>query len=359
MQYVRNNNRAKKKNNCISIGYIFLIVVAVIFIIRAGKIVNNYRERGGLAYVQLLNYSLPIVENTAYDKSIYKESTVSLKRVVVEALGLDNITTYGIVGSEVSFFKNNKIGNDVAVNSTFSLFQPYEVKEEIIARVTDEEQAELESVSDAYDPSLKKTLDNSKVEVLIYHTHTHEGYSEVEGSSEDENFTVVGVGNILASELQDGYGISVIHDKTVHDLSPYTEAYYRSEATVQSYLNEFPNLKLIIDLHRDGGIPKERVTTVINGQSLARVEFVTSQTSPYYNEMMGTVNSLISISDKLFPTFLRDEKLYEWPSGSNDFNQKLSPACILTEFGGEVNTAQEAKLSAKYLARIIAEYLNR
>ena len=32
--------------------------------------------------------------------------------------------------------------------------------------------------------------------------------------------------------------------------------------------------------------------------------------------------------------------------------------CI-TEFGTDLNTAQEAKLSAKYLARVIAEYLNK
>ena len=49
----------------------------------------------------------------------------------------------------------------------------------------------------------------------------------------------------------------------------------------------------------------------------------------------------------------------EYPSGSNDFNQNLSPASILTEFVADKNTAQESKLSAKYLARIIAEYLNR
>ena len=34
-------------------------------------------------------------------------------------------------------------------------------------------------------------------------------------------------------------------------------------------------------------------------------------------------------------------------------------ACVLTEFGTDLNTAQEAKLSAKYLARVIAEYLNK
>lgn len=362
MQWVNGDNKKVKKKNYFSIGYILLILIIVVVSYRAVNIINNYRERGGLAYVQLLNFSMPIVETQIYDESAYRENTVGLKRVLVEALGLNNITTYGIVGNEIAYFKNpireaSSISN--TINKKFNIFTPYEVKEDSIVKMTEEDIAELNSVSTAYDPSLKKTLDNNNVEVLIYHTHNNEAYVDVGTDSSDENFNVVGVGNVLAEELQDGYGISVIHDKTIHSIPPYAESYFRSEVTVQNYLNQFPNLKLIIDLHRDGGPGKDRTTTVINDQSLARVEFVTSQSSPYYNEMMGTVNSLIEISDRLFPTFLRDEKLMEYEVGSNDFNQKLSPACILTEFGADKNTAQEAKLSAKYLARIIAEYLNR
>ncbi|WP_195244714.1 stage II sporulation protein P [Clostridium celatum] len=362
MQWVNGDNKNTKKKKQFSVGYILLILIIVVVIVRAVGIINNYRERGGLAYVQLINYSMPIVETQIYDESAYRENTVDLKRVLVEALGLNNITTYGIIGNEIAYFKN-PLKETVTVsnntNSRFNIFTPYEVKEESIVRMTDEDIAELNSVSAAYDPSLKKTLDPNNVEVLIYHTHTHEGYIDVGADSSEEDFTVVGVGNVLAQELQEGYGISVIHDKTIHDIAPYADSYFRSQVTVESYLEQFPNLKLIIDLHRDGGPDKDRTTTEINGQSLARVEFVTSQTSPYYNEMMETVNSLITIADTLFPTFLRDEKLMEYPSGSNDFNQNLSPACILTEFGADKNTAQESKLSAKYLARIIAEYLNR
>lgn len=359
MQYVKGRN-IKRKKKFLSVGYIFLIVIAVIFIIRAGKVVNNYRERGGLAYVQLLNFSMPVVETQIYDESAYRENTIDIKRVAVEALGLNNITTYGIVGSEVSFFKN-AIKNTTSIASTtpFKIFEPYEVKEEIIARVTEEELAELNSVSAAYDPSLKKTLDPSNVEVLIYHTHNQEAYSEVGSDSENEDFSVIGVGGVLASELEEGYGISSIHDKTVHCIPPYAESYFRSEPTVQSYLNQFPNLKLIIDLHRDGGPSKEAVTTVINDQSLAKLEFVTSQNSPNYGGMMEVLNSLTSIGNNLFPGLLRSPAIVEWSVGSNTFNQKLSPKCILVEFGADTNTAQEAKLSAKYFARIIAEYLNR
>ena len=367
MQWINGSNNVKRKENGISIGYIVLLALMIIFFIRAGSILNNYRERGGLAYVQLLNYSMPVVETQIYDSTAYRENKVTIKRVIVEALGLNKITTYGIIGNEVSFFSNINKGNssgslDNTSKSTFNLFEPYVVKEESIARVTDEDLAELNKTSSAYDPSLKKTLDDSNVEILIYHTHTHEGYAEAGSDTEQEDFSVVGVGDVLAQELEEGYGISVVHDKTIHDTSPYNQAYYRSEPTVQSYLNQFPNLKLVIDLHRNSGPSKDRTTVEINGQSLARIMFVTSKASSYYTEMMEAVSDMISTSEELFPGLLADGNngvgLYEYDRGSNNFNQDLSPACILTEFGTNLNTAQEAKLSAKYLARLIAEYLN-
>lgn len=366
MQWVNRSNKKIKKNKSISMGYIILLFIIVIFVIRAFKVINNYRERGGLAYVQLLNYSMPVVENQIYDSTAYRENKVSVKRVMIEALGLNNISTYGIVGNEVSFFyKIANYSNDAGAKqkSTFNFFEPYVMKEDSIARITEEEQAELNAPSEAYDFSLKKTLNSSNVEVLIYHTHSHEGYAESGSDTEQEDFSVVGVGDVLAQELQDGYGISVIHDKTIHDTSPYNQSYYRSGPTVESYLNQFPNLKLIIDLHRDSGPSKDKTTVEINGQSLARIMFVTSKASPYYSEMMTTVNSMINTAKNLFPGLLADgnsgEGLYEYNHGSNNFNQDLSPACILTEFGTELNTAQEAKLSAKYLARLIAETLNK
>ncbi|MEN8077088.1 stage II sporulation protein P [Clostridioides difficile] len=366
MQWVNGNNKVKKKKNHISIGYIVLLVLMIIFVIRAVSVINSYRERGGLAYVQLLNFSMPVVETQIYDSTAYRENKVSIKRVVAEALGLNNITSYGIIGNEVSFFSDiTKINNNNAnkVKATFNLFEPYVVKEDSIARVTEEDLAELNKTSAAYDPSLKKTLDNANVEILIYHTHTHEGYAEAGSDTDQEDFSVVGVGDVLAEELEKGYGIAVVHDKTIHDTSPYDQSYYRSEPTVQSYLNQFPNLKLVIDLHRNSGPSKDRTTAEINGQSLARFMFVTSKASPYYTEMMETVNEMISTSESLFPGLLADGNsgtgLYEYDRGSNNFNQDLSPACILTEFGTDLNTAQEAKLSAKYLARLIAEHLNR
>ena len=61
---------------------------------------------------------------------------------------------------------------------------------------------------------------------------------------------VVGVGDVLANELEENYGISVIHDKTNHCIS-YNDSYTRSGETVDKYLQEYGDFKMIIHLHRD------------------------------------------------------------------------------------------------------------
>ena len=90
-------------------------------------------------------------------------------------------------------------------------------------------------VSGVYDKSLKTNIDHSKPRVLIYHTHTTEGYSDGPSDTVDNSKNVVGIGEELTRILENDYGISVIHDKTNHYLS-FTTCYEVSGNTVKSYL---------------------------------------------------------------------------------------------------------------------------
>ena len=358
MQSVLGNVKVKKKK--ISIGYILLILAVIIFAIRAVGVINGYRERGAYAYVQLLNYCMPIVETQVYDESEYIENQISVKRVVAEALGLINISTLGIVSNELTIF--NGLNQNLNYNNSYSnisdsIFSPFKLKETSIARLTNEQIEQLNSVSAAYDPTLKKVLDKSNPEILIYHTHTHEGYSEVGGSSDDSNFTVVGVADVLAKELEENYGIAVVHDTTVHDV-PYTGCYLASRETLQNYLNNQGGFKLIIDLHRDSA-PKTATSVTLNNEDLARFMYVTAQNSPNYSANRALADKFVSITESLFPGILRSSPIYEYEYGNTEgFNMGLNENMILLEMGSNFNNAQEAKLSAKYVARVIAEYIN-
>ncbi|MDV4150091.1 stage II sporulation protein P [Clostridium sp. AL.422] len=364
-QGLANKKRIKKgrkigASNNFSVGYLIIIALFVIFIIRAKNVINNYNDPGGYAYVQMLNFSMPVVKTQVYDEGAYVENNLSLKNVVLEAIGIRGINAYNIVGREIGLFSN--LFGDSAIASSIKQLTPFSLKTESIARMTDEEIAELNKVSAAYDPSLKKTLDNSKIEVLIFHTHTTENYSERENLTTDTDFSIVGVGEVLAKELEEGYGISVIHDKTNHSVS-YNDSYKRSNETLNKYMNEYGDFKLIIDLHRDGVDSakatqlKDLYTINMNEQNLAKIMFVTGQNSERYAANKALVDELYNTANTLFPGIIRET--YEYPIAATSINHSLSDNMVLLEVGANVNTAQEAKLSSKYIARIIAEHLNR
>lgn len=342
-------------------GYIIIILVVITFFIRASGVISRYKERGGYAYVQMLNFTMPVVETTIYDEGAYADNHLSIKNVVLETLGLKGISTYGIVAREINLFKNSTTGNSI-LGETIKKLTPFSLKNESIAKMTQEEIAELNKVSEAYDPSLKKTLDSSKPEVLIFHTHTTENYAEVGKDTTDSDFNVVGVGDVLTKELEEGYGISVIHDKTNHSVS-YNESYKRSNETLTKYLDQYGDFKIIIDLHRDGvdNAKAEQLKNVytinLNNQNLAKMMFVTGQNSARYEANKALVDELYNKTNDLFPGLIR--KTYEYEFAATSVNYSLSDNFVLIEVGSNVNNAQEAKLTAKYIGRIIAEHINR
>lgn len=338
----------------INIGYILIIIAVIIFFTRAIGIINKYQERGAYPYIQLLNITMPIVENQIYDKLEFEENELSLKRIVLETLGLYNFNSTDIIGREFSLFKGNH-GSSFS-NKKLSILTPFSLKDDSIVKVTPEELAELNAESPAYDPSLKKPLDNSKPEILIYSTHTTEGFAEAGMDTNDTDFNILGVGEVLAKELEEGYGLSVIHDKTNHTLSGYNSSYNRSQETLKSYLDKYGDFKLIIDLHRDS-VDKSAVTTEINGQSLAKIMLCRAENSARYEANKKLSDEIFNISERLFPGLSRN--IWTFTMGKLSIHQGLSDNTILIELGSNTNTAQEAKLSAKYVARILAEYLNR
>ena len=344
-----------------NMGYIIIILGVVVFFARSISVINKYNERSGYAYVQLLNYGMPLVKTQAYDETNYSENKISLKKVALEALGLSNINATDIIGNQIALFSDSSlVGNDIGKH--LPVLKPFKLNDTSITKMTSDEIAELNKVSPAYDPSLKRTLDNSKTRVLIFHTHTTENYVESASDTTESDCNVVGVGEVLAKELEEGYGISVIHDKTNHSVS-YNESYTRSNETLKKYLNEYGDFDLIIDLHRDGvdeakaATLKNSYTINLNDQNLAKMMFVIGENSATYESNKALTDELSGIANKLFPGLMKPTYVYEIAATS--INQGLSKNSLLIEFGSNVNASQEARLSAKYMARILAEHLNR
>lgn len=333
----------------INIGVVVLIVIVSILFIRLGIVLKNNRERGAFAYVQLLNLGMPIIESQVYDEGTYAENKLSLKNVCFQVLGLNNFSYKGIMQREISYLNNF---DDNGTKSTF-IFNPFQISEDSISKMPVNSDSKNTKI---YDPSLKKEVDKSKPEVLIYHSHTTENYSATEQDSTDENTNVVGVGDVLANELEENYGISVIHDKTNHCVS-YNDSYTRSGETVDKYLQKYGDFKMIIDLHRDSLDDKAATTTNVYGMNAAKIMFVNAENSTRYPKNKELTEKVFNKTAELFPSL--PIKIYTYHRGKNAFNQSKSDGCLLFEIGANKNTPEESKVTAQCMARVIAEIINR
>lgn len=342
-------NSKNKVKPSINISILILILIMSILFIRLGSVLKNNKERGAFAYVQLLNLGMPIIESQIYDEGTYVENKLSLKNVCMQVLGLNSLNYRNIIKNEMSFFGDL---NPESAESTFT-FNPFQVSEESISKIPVNNDSKNTKI---YDASLKKQLDRSKPEVLIYHSHTTENYNVAEQESSNESTNVVGVGDVLADELENNYGISVIHDKTDHCIS-YNDSYTRSGETVDKYLKKYGDFKMIIDLHRDSVDNKALTTTEIYGMNAAKVMFVNAKNSTRYEKNKALTEKVFSKTSELFPGL--PIKILTYNRGKNAFNQSKSDGCMLFEIGSHTNTPEECKVTALCMARVMAEIINK
>ena len=213
---------------------------------------------------------------------------------------------------------------------------------------------------------LETILDRSdNPEVLILHTHTTECYvgDEMSGEGErttNEAYNVCAVGDIIADKLE-GYGISVIHDKTIHDYPSYQGAYTRAMNTINADLEKYQDVKVVLDIHRDAYVysdgTKLRVAANINGSDTAQVMLVLGTDSmglyhPYWRSNLSLAAKIQSAAEIMYPGLMRPIDLR-----SERFNMHATKGSILIEIGSNGNSLREAKSSAGYIGNAIAAAL--
>lgn len=199
--------------------------------------------------------------------------------------------------------------------------------------------------------------------VLIVHSHGSESYAPTGEYTEispyhtlNNSYNMISVGTYVADLLEDG-GISVLHDTTLHDNPSYNDSYGNSRKSVQQYLEQYPSIRLVLDLHRDAIEDEDGnqiAQTVFAGdQSYAPLMLVvgTSQSGlshPQWRENLALALKLQTQLEGICPGIGRKINLR-----SQRFNQDLSAGALLVEIGTSGNSRQEALRSAKVLAEAI------
>lgn len=340
------------------------LVVALFMTLGCYKFFNTYvinENNGSIIYTSALKYTLPVANSG--NKS--SDSKCDIREILLESLGLNIYNPISIVQKEMPFLYGNleieeeHHGDEHNENTASIAINPFKLSEQSITKSGDSVEPpkpiENVNVGEISNNKIKKTLDKNKPEVLIYHTHIHESYGK-EVFNNDFNKNMAAIGDEVAKNLEETYGIATLHDKTIND-AMYNSAYGKSRQTLDTYLKKYNNFKVILDIHRDSGPSRTSCLTKMNGEDVATMRLVVSKNRPNINENMKMVNSIMEISKRLYPSVTHD--VFYYNHGNSHFNQDKSPNAILIEVGSDKNDFNEAKATGKYIARILAEYINK
>ena len=203
-------------------------------------------------------------------------------------------------------------------------------------------------------------------QVLIMHTHATESYEGYDSEycdtrntwrSTDNNENMVAVGNVIEEELRKA-GIGVVHDTQQFDYPSYNGSYDRAAVAVKEYQAQYPDIQLILDVHRDG-IQRDTTTIVkpateIDGEPAAQIMILCGSDPGVgdWGENLRPAAAVTNLLESRYPTLTRP--IY---FSTGRYNMNLSGGTILLEFGSQANTLEEALTSARLTGQALGEWL--
>ena len=206
--------------------------------------------------------------------------------------------------------------------------------------------------------------------ILILNTHTTESYVEdgthyysppfTAGRTTDLNKNVALVSTELRKKLEE-YNIPVIQSTRIHDEISFRDSYIRSLETKNEYLEKYPSIKYIIDVHRDSIIApdgeKFRPAIKINGREAAQLMLVvgTDDGGAYHPNWRDNLTFAVHLQQKMNdrypmlarPIYVRNAR----------FNQHVTTGTIILEVGSCGSSFSEALYSADLFGQCLAELI--
>ena len=198
-------------------------------------------------------------------------------------------------------------------------------------------------------------------QVLIVHSHGSEAYSMPPGQeytpsgtyrTTDSNYNVVRVGDEIASVLS-SYGISVLHDRTLHDAQSYNDAYSNSYDSVAEYLSKYPSVTYVLDIHRDAITDSDGNQYKLVSREDPNAAQCCLVMGVAYDTWADNLTLAVAVQETLMaqsPTLMRPMTVRGY-----NYNQQLSSGYMLVEVGAAGNSLDEAILGARLFAKGFAE----
>lgn len=216
-------------------------------------------------------------------------------------------------------------------------------------------------------PAFKISV-NEKPQVLIMHTHTTEAYEPYVRESFDPSFNyrttdetknVAAVGEAICEKLENA-GIAYIHDTTIHDYPSYTGAYERSAETVKAILEEYPSIKVVLDIHRDAIGTDTSITqpiAEIGEKEAAQIMIISgcddgTMGMPDYMFNFRFACRLQEQMETMYPGLTRPV-LFDY----RRYNQNLTTGSLLIEVGSHGNTLEQAVYAGSLFGDALVQVL--
>ena len=138
----------------------------------------------------------------------------------------------------------------------------------------------------------------------------------------------------------------MLHDREIYDYPSYNGSYERSNATVRAYLEKYPSIKVVLDVHRDAiEYDGKRVKAVaeVEGRQAAQVMIICGADKngnlPNFKKNLGFAAAWENAMESRYPGLTRPV-LFDY----RYYNQDLTTGSLLIEMGSHGNTLAEAQI---------------
>ena len=207
----------------------------------------------------------------------------------------------------------------------------------------------------SYDATVDKTQPGPHI--LFYHTHASEGF--VDSVPGDKSTTIAGAGAKLAQLLREEYGYEVYHHTGIYD-DTRDDAYAKAAPALEEILEQYPQIQVIIDLHRDGVAESRHLVADWEGKKVAQFMFFNGLS---YLNTKGNIDYLpnSNLRGNLATSYQATIAASEYYPGlvrrtylnGYRYNMHYREKTLLIELGAQTNTVDEIMSACEPLAHVL------
>ena len=328
-----------------------------------------------------LNCSPAVLKQVVFESAplFYSLNQINANEVLTAFLGFDINSPMSIIKSNVFAFsveepeKEEEVTEDIPedkkpiLETTVKQNGSYKTKDGVaVKNATTYSFSPDELISEPLTFDFKG--DGPKV--LIVQSHSSESYTATDKNyylptdpdrTEDINYNVVRVGKEICDTLK-SKKIEVLHDTSLHDYPSYNGSYKSSLASVNGYLEKYPSIRVVLDIHRDAMVKSDgtkiKLVTEINGKKAAQIMLLTGSDQgglnhPLWRENLKFAMKFQRVINRMYPNLARPVSFTK-----ERYNTHTTTGSMIIEVGTTGNTLEEALYSGKMIGEALAEFIS-